>query len=114
MKRIFVVILAVLLLLSMTACGKEESADFRRGIIEQGNVSTQLRKHNAEVHGGNPDMEVGPIYDNLSTALLDLKNGKIDQLSCEESISKYILAGMQPRDPCRPWRGTLASGHKPR
>src|SRR5574339_303330 len=23
-------------------------------------------------------------------------------------------AGMQPRDPCRPWRGTLASGHKPR
>ena len=20
----------------------------------------------------------------------------------------------QPRDPCRPWRGTLASGHKPR
>ena len=21
---------------------------------------------------------------------------------------------MQPRDPCRPWRGTLASGHKPR
>ena len=20
---------------------------------------------------------------------------------------------MQPRDPCRPWRGTLASGHKP-
>src|SRR5574337_1168285 len=23
-------------------------------------------------------------------------------------------AGMQRRDPCRPWRGTLASGHKPR
>src|SRR5574337_855750 len=23
-------------------------------------------------------------------------------------------SGMQPRDPCRPWRGTLASGHKPR
>ena len=21
---------------------------------------------------------------------------------------------MQPRDPCRPWRGTLASGHQPR
>ena len=20
-------------------------------------------------------------------------------------------SGMQPRDPCRPWRGTLASGH---
>ena len=23
-------------------------------------------------------------------------------------------SGMQPRDPFRPWRGTLASGHKPR
>src|SRR5574337_1327010 len=23
-------------------------------------------------------------------------------------------SGMHPRDPCRPWRGTLASGHKPR
>ena len=23
-------------------------------------------------------------------------------------------SGMQPRDPCRPWRGTFASGHKPR
>ena len=23
------------------------------------------------------------------------------------------VSGMQPRDPCRPWRGTLASGHKP-
>ena len=23
-------------------------------------------------------------------------------------------SGMQPRDPCRPWRGTLSSGHKPR
>src|SRR5574337_1237942 len=23
-------------------------------------------------------------------------------------------SGMQPRDPCRPWRGTLASGYKPR
>src|SRR5574340_1328470 len=23
-------------------------------------------------------------------------------------------SGMQPRDPCRPWRGTLASGPKPR
>ena len=23
-------------------------------------------------------------------------------------------SGMQPRDPCRPWRGTLASGHKPK
>src|SRR5574341_894342 len=24
------------------------------------------------------------------------------------------VSGMQPRDSCRPWRGTLASGHKPR
>ena len=28
--------------------------------------------------------------------------------------SEHDPTGMQPLDPCRPWRGTLASGHKPR
>ena len=36
----------------------------------------------------------------------------------DEGTENYIVSpgvsGMQPRDPCRPWRGTLASGHKPR
>ena len=91
MKRMFTLLLVALLLLSLAACGKEESADFRRGIIEQGNVSVQLRKHYAEFHAVNTDIE-SSIYDNLSTALLDLKNGKIDQLSCEESTANYILA----------------------
>lgn len=91
MKRMFAVLLAALLLLSLAACGKEESADFRRGIIEQGNVSVQLRKHYAEFHTVNTDIELS-IYDNLSTALLDLKNGKINQLACEESTTKYIMA----------------------
>ena len=27
---------------------------------------------------------------------------------------KLNIQKTQPRDPCRPWRGTLASGHKPR
>ena len=27
---------------------------------------------------------------------------------------KILKLPVQPRDPCRPWRGTLASGHKPR
>ena len=37
-----------------------------------------------------------------------------------DSLEKTLMpvspgaSGMQPRDPCRPWRGTLASGHKPR
>lgn len=91
-KKILAALLAGLMLLTLAACGKETAEDFRRGIIEQGNVSVQLRKHNAEFHGGNPDFEVGPIYDNLSTALLDLKNGKINQLACEESTAKYIMA----------------------
>ena len=29
-------------------------------------------------------------------------------------FSQPGASGMQPRDPCRPWRGTVASGHKPR
>ena len=32
---------------------------------------------------------------------------------CSE-VGLYVTSGMQPRDPCRSWRGTLASGHKPR
>ena len=31
-----------------------------------------------------------------------------------DKVTYIGASGMQPRDPCRPWRGTLASGHKPR
>ena len=34
--------------------------------------------------------------------------------SKDQTYEKSGASGMQPRDPCRPWRGTLASGHKPR
>ena len=47
------------------------------------------------------------------------RNGR--DLTEAEDIKKWQempvspgASGMQPRDPCRPWRGTLASGHKPR
>ena len=55
MKRIMAIILAGLLLLSLAACGKEEPADFRRGIIEQGNVYAQIRLHGLEFHAGSDD-----------------------------------------------------------
>ena len=52
-------------------------------------------------------------------------NGNPLQYSClenpidREALSRWMpvspgASGMQPRDPCRPWRGRLASGHKPR
>ena len=43
--------------------------------------------------------------------------GKIIALTRRTFVGKVMspgASGMQPRDPCRPWRGTLASGHKPR
>lgn len=94
MKRFLAIMLAALMVLSMVACGKEPAKDFRRGIIEQGNVSVQLRKHDAEYHTDSKVTGFGSeslIYDNLSTALLDLRNEKINQLACEESSAKYIL-----------------------
>ena len=95
MKRMFAVLLVALMLLTLAACGKETAEDFRRGIIEQGNVSVQLRKHDAEHHAGSKDTEASSdslIYDNFATAILDLKNAKINQLACEESTAKYIMA----------------------
>ena len=35
-------------------------------------------------------------------------------LMYHEELESLVINLMQPRDPCRPWRGTLASGHKPR
>ena len=47
---------------------------------------------------------------------LGVLQNKIDEAQTEINnlpVSPGV-SGMQPRDPCRPWRGTLASGHKPR
>ena len=45
-------------------------------------------------------------------SLLQHHSSKASLLRC--SAFSPGASGMQPRDPCRPWRGTLASGHKPR
>ena len=48
---------------------------------------------------------------------------KVIKIKAHKNVIQSILkrgetspgaSGMQPRDPFRPWRGTLASGHKPR
>ena len=94
-KKILAALLAGLMLLTLAACGKETAEDFRRGIIEQGNVYARIREHGVEFHTESKETGFGSesvIYDNLSTALLDLKNGKINQLACEESSAKYIVA----------------------
>ena len=39
----------------------------------------------------------------------------LDHNTAATATAKSLqMSGMQPRDPFRPWRGTLASGHKPR
>ena len=52
----------------------------------------------------------------------DAERNQLMELSEKELMVEIIIkletspgaSGMQPRDLGRPWRGTLASGHKPR
>ena len=43
-----------------------------------------------------------------------IKRGPGNRGASQRGSTQEATSGMQPRDPCRPWRGTLASGHKPR
>ena len=51
----------------------------------------------------------------IKNATLVMKDHLIPEavLFVEDGLIKDF-GGMQPRDPGRPWRGALASGHKPR
>ena len=45
---------------------------------------------------------------NVEHVLKERKDGRV------KGTQKVLGNFTQPRDPFRPWRGTLASGHKPR
>ena len=42
-------------------------------------------------------------------SILLSSSGERPRLPAGGALTTFLFAGMQPRDPCRPWRGTLAS-----
>ena len=75
------------------------------GLFALGNV-TMNRAASAEA--GEAPVSV-PTADNSPAIYVAQKNA-----NSVVGIITPGASGMQPRDPCRPWRGTSASGHKPR
>lgn len=98
MKRTIAMILAVLMLVSLAACGakKDENA-LKFGVLEADEigmhsmVTEEHWAHMRETHNSSPKVETEFIhYNNLSTALMDLESGKITNFVVEESAANYI------------------------
>ena len=100
MKRILAVLLAGLMLLSLSACGgKEDESGLKFGVLEadeigMGSMVTEEHlAHMRETHNSSDKVDTQFIhYNNLSTALMDLESGKLTHVVIEESAAKYIAA----------------------
>ena len=100
MKRIFAIILAGLMLLSLVACGaSEEENVIKVGVLEadeigMGKMATEEHRAHLKVERNTPsDATVKFVhYNNLSTALMDLESGKATSIVVESSAANYIAA----------------------
>ena len=96
MKRILAIILAGLMLLSLTACGGKDNV-VKRGALEMEGeglfVSEEHEAHRKEEDGVSSEATYERVnYSNLSAALMDLESGKIIKLSVTESVANYVAA----------------------
>ena len=95
MKRILAILLAGLMLLSLTACGRKEENVIKVGSLElEGMNDIRTDAHNAhrreERNVADGTVFENIIYDNLSAALMDLESGKIVNLAVETNTAQYI------------------------
>ena len=91
MKRFLAIILAGLMLLSLTACGGKESTD-KSGVLGMDMLNNAVKHTDDCTIASNNGKRNREHYNNLSAALMDLESGKIVSLSLEESTAKYIVA----------------------
>ena len=92
MKRVFAIIFAGLMLLSLAACGEKEDDVKNTGVFEIGGMEG-LREHDKEKHTPySVSKSERFYYDNLSSALMDLESGKVYVLGLEQSTADYITA----------------------
>ena len=92
MKRVFAIILAGLMLLSLAACGGKEEALPKIGKLEATVVGvSEYREHIDTVHSDDPKVE-HIYYSNLSAAQMDLNSGKIISIAVDKAVADYIVA----------------------
>ena len=93
MKRILALLLGVLMLLSLTACGaKEDENVIKIGVLEGSGMEDMHTGAHNEHFRKSDDKTESISYNNLSTALLDLESGKIHLVAMGEYAAKYVAA----------------------
>lgn len=99
MKKLIAMLLAVLMILPLAACGgeKKEEKVYKVAMIEGSGlevISTpEHDEHMKKDKGQSADLKIERIcYDNLSSALMDLESGKIKAIGIEECAANYIAA----------------------
>ena len=93
-KKLLAVLLAGIMLLTLVACGGKDDNVEKRGVLHSEN-STRFSSsaHNEHKEKNNESLKRETnSYDNLSSALLDLENEKIDSLFVDEYSAAYIVA----------------------
>ena len=95
MKRFLAIILAGLMLLSLAACGGKDDNALKFGMLEVGmqdGLKSDAHIEHAKLEGQN-DIAIEYVnYNNLSSALMDLESGKIDNICLEKSTADYVAA----------------------
>ncbi|MEE1199616.1 MAG: transporter substrate-binding domain-containing protein [Christensenellales bacterium] len=105
MKKIFAVLLAAAMLLSLCACSQKSNDEaneviaFKMGIVDniidfnvyQEHTLEKYEENNSEVSIPDPS-DFFVVYPNLSTAILALEKGEINALSLSKSSSDYLIA----------------------
>lgn len=92
-KRAFALLLAALVLLSLAACNGRNENVLLSGTLELENTGGYI-DHINDVHLTSADQKKveRKNYSNISSALLDLENGKIDFFSCGKTTADYVVA----------------------
>ena len=93
MKRFLAIILAGLMLLSLTACGEKKTDEnvVKIGLLEADGQGGH-KEHAATVHADSVAGTENVYYNNLTSAIMDLNSGKIVALGLEKSSAAYVAA----------------------
>ena len=79
------------MLLSLAACAAKEEIT-KIGLLTLEGQNDEYNNHIAITHGNGMDGYENAFYNNLSTALLDLKSGNIGLINSETSMAEYVVA----------------------